>query len=348
MKRMYEKNFHSYFFPGVTNERGMVFAAHVENWIDQPIFLKESLMANTTHAGTLRPLSETDIDLADRAEDIRGRNVLDAKGEEIGEVDELLIDDAEKKVRFLRVTSGGFLSFGETTFLIPVDAITRISDDAIHIDRAREKVAGSPRYDPDLVERQYLGSLYGYYGYAPYWGPGYMYPSYPYYPSTERGTIVGVFEDRGQAQSAVDELRRADFRDDQIGFVARNDSERSGDATSDAATSGVLGGLALGGSAGALWGLAVAAGLLPGIGPVIAGGALVAIFASAATGAAIAGVVGFLIDLGIPEEEARFYERELQAGRFLVTVKADDRYDQATTILQRFGAFSDPILATPY
>jgi len=51
------------------------------------------------------------------------------------------------------------------------------------VDQTRERIAGSPAYDPDLTYDQgYYGGLYGYYGYAPYWGPGYAYPGYPMYP----------------------------------------------------------------------------------------------------------------------------------------------------------------------
>jgi len=78
------------------------------------------------------------------------------------------------------------------------------------------------------------------------------------------------------------------------------------------------------------------AGLLPAIGPVIAGGTLAAILASAATGAAAAGLAGALIGLGIPEEEADYYEGEVGSGRTVVTVKAGDRYDEARQVLQRY------------
>jgi uncharacterized protein (TIGR02271 family) len=63
------------------------------------------------------------------------------------------------------------------------------------------------------------------------------------------------------------------------------------------------------------------------------------VLASAAGGAAVAGIVGALIGLGIPEEEARYYEGEVKAGRTLVTVKADNRYAEAEAILRRYGAY---------
>jgi uncharacterized protein (TIGR02271 family) len=153
---------------------------------------------------------------------------------------------------------------------------------------------------------------------------------------TKMGTVVGVFHDREQARHAVSQLRRAGFRDDQIGVIARDASDRAAatdDATGTHAEEGAIAGVAAGAGLGALWGLGIAAGLLPGIGPVIAGGTLAAILASAATGAAAAGIAGALIGAGIPEEEAQGYEREFHAGRTLVTVKAAGREAEARAIL---------------
>jgi sporulation protein YlmC with PRC-barrel domain len=122
------------------------------------------------------------LTVADPADDIRGRKVVDRNGEEIGEIDSLFIDEEERHVRFLEVASGGFLGIGESKFLMPIDAITRIEDEVVHVDQTRERVAAGPRYDPELVELPSWLDYYGYYGYGPYWGPGYIYPPYPYYP----------------------------------------------------------------------------------------------------------------------------------------------------------------------
>jgi sporulation protein YlmC with PRC-barrel domain len=143
---------------------------------------EESFMAMHETKAALVKLSDTELTLADRAEDIRGRKALDTAGEDLGEVDDLFIDDQEQKVRFLQISSGGFLGLGATKFLIPVDAIARITEDAVYINQSRERVAGAPRYDPALVDERYVSDLYGHYGYPPYWGPGYRYPLYPYYP----------------------------------------------------------------------------------------------------------------------------------------------------------------------
>lgn len=128
----------------------------------------------------LMKLSDTARTVAAGDEDIRGRDVKSRGGEDLGKVDDLLIDPEEDKVRFLVVASGGFLGLGETKSFIPVDAVSRITAEEVHIDRAREEVAAAPVYNPDLVaERDYYENVYAYYGYPPYWAPGYVYPAYP-------------------------------------------------------------------------------------------------------------------------------------------------------------------------
>jgi sporulation protein YlmC with PRC-barrel domain len=131
---------------------------------------------------TLLRLSDTSLTLADDKLDIRGRKVHDANQQELGKIDDLIIDSKEKKVRFLEVSSGGFLGLGAQKFLIPIDTITRITKDMVYINRTREHVAGAPKYNPKLIlEDVHLDRLYGYYGFSPYWVPGYTYPTFPYY-----------------------------------------------------------------------------------------------------------------------------------------------------------------------
>jgi uncharacterized protein (TIGR02271 family) len=156
--------------------------------------------------------------------------------------------------------------------------------------------------------------------------------------TTGRSTLVGVFRDRSEAERAVQALHDAGFRDDQIGFAARDaqttdtrvaHTDHGSNAASGAVTGGVLG--ALIGAGAAL--------LIPGIGPVVAGGILASTLGGAAIGAAAGGLIGALTDLGVPEEEARYYDSELRAGRYIVTVKAADRYQDAYGILNRYGAY---------
>jgi sporulation protein YlmC with PRC-barrel domain len=130
--------------------------------------------------GTLVRLDDVDLTLADPGDDLRGRTVIDRNGDEVGTVDSLLIDEDERRVRFLEVGSGGFLGLGEKKRLVPVDAITRVDDDRVHIATDRDRVAGAPMYDPEVVpQRHYLEDVYGYYDTPPYWGPGYFYPGWP-------------------------------------------------------------------------------------------------------------------------------------------------------------------------
>lgn len=136
----------------------------------------------TNDPGKLIKLSDTDETISRGDEDIRGYKVRDKNGEELGKVDDLLIDEIENKVRFLEIGSGGFLGIGKDKTFLPVDAITGIADGEVRVDQEREHVAGAPEYDPDLVyDQPYYDDVFSYYGYAPYWSPGYRYPGYPYY-----------------------------------------------------------------------------------------------------------------------------------------------------------------------
>jgi hypothetical protein len=159
----------------------------------------------------------------------------------------------------------------------------------------------------------------------------------------ERSTVVGVFEKRADAERAIDELHRIGFRDDQIGFIWRGEDRTHTttsheDTAGDHAASGAVGGMVAGAGIGGL--IAAAAALaIPGFGPVVAGGILATILGGAAAGAAAGGILGALVGMGVPEEEARYYEHEVGEGRFLVTVKADSRYDEARDVLYRFGAY---------
>jgi uncharacterized protein (TIGR02271 family) len=158
-----------------------------------------------------------------------------------------------------------------------------------------------------------------------------------------RSTVIGVFEDRRQADAAISELRKAGFREDQIGVASRQaEGEAATTTTGEQGTkweTGAITGALAGAGLGGLVGLGIMAGVIPVIGPVIAGGTLAVILANAAGGAAIGGLLGALTGAGIPEEEARYYQGEFEAGRTLVTVTADGRYDEAVAILRRHGAY---------
>jgi len=156
---------------------------------------------------------------------------------------------------------------------------------------------------------------------------------------SERSTCVGVFNSRDEALRAVDELKRAGFKDDQISLVGKN---KDGDVKTEGsyAGAGAATGVVVGAGAAGLVSLGMTFGIIPVIGPVLALGPLAAALISAAGGAAAGGLVGALIGLGIPEHEAKYYESEVSAGRYLVTVHSAGRYAEAWTILHRLGAYN--------
>ncbi len=156
-------------------------------------------------------------------------------------------------------------------------------------------------------------------------------------------TTVGVFATRDAADQAVADLRRAGYRDDQIGVVAKDAGGRtvkrdgSGAEETNAAEGWAIG-AAVGGGALALGSLAVSFGVIPVIGPVLAVGTLGAALLSAAGGAAAGGLVGALIGWGIPDEDARYYEGQVHAGKYLVTVECGQG-DDARSVLSRHGGY---------
>jgi len=162
--------------------------------------------------------------------------------------------------------------------------------------------------------------------------------------TNQRSTVVGVFEDRHQADKAVNELLKSGFRQDQIGVAMRHAEGATGATTSDEADateagSGAMTGALTGLGLGALAGLGVLAGVIPVVGPAIAAGTLGVILSNAAAGAGIAGLVGALIGAGVPEHEAKYYHEEFEAGRTIVTVTTEGQADDATAILRRHGAY---------
>jgi hypothetical protein len=158
--------------------------------------------------------------------------------------------------------------------------------------------------------------------------------------ATRTDTIVGVFESPAAAQRAVNELRQAGFTDSQIGVVSHNNDDNPVDDGNSKAAEGAATGLAAGAGVGALWGLGILSGLVPGIGPAIAGGTLGVLLSSAAAGAAAAGVGGALIGMGIPDDDAAYYDNEFRSGKTIVTVQGGANAARAQSILNNAGAYN--------
>ena len=115
-------------------------------------------------------LNDSELVLEDRAQDVRGMDVYDRDGEQIGTVDDLYADTQERKVRFLDVSAGGVLGLGQKRFLVPVEAVGGVREDGVVVvDQGRGKVAGSPPFDTRVVPQpSYQREVYAYYGYPPF------------------------------------------------------------------------------------------------------------------------------------------------------------------------------------
>ena len=152
--------------------------------------------------------------------------------------------------------------------------------------------------------------------------------------------VVGVFDDRVDAEEALRALKSADFEPDQISIVMLQTphaevEERHGRHIDE--TTGILAGGALGGLAG--WLIGATAVAVPGLGALLAAGALVGAVGGAGLGAAAGGIIGHLIDLGLSREEAHYYQERVRHGAALLTVHAPaGRADEAHTILRQRGA----------
>jgi len=140
-------------------------------------------------------------------------------------------------------------------------------------------------------------------------------------------TVVGIFDGQNDAEKALNALKDAGFTPDQVSVVAKDTSETKtmversdmgGAETTGAGTGALMGGL-FGGAAG--WLIGIGALAIPGIGPIVAAGALATTLGGAAVGAVAGGLIGALVGAGIPEDDARAYETHVKEGRILITVQ---------------------------
>jgi uncharacterized protein (TIGR02271 family) len=159
-------------------------------------------------------------------------------------------------------------------------------------------------------------------------------------------TVVGLFADQVAAERAIQALKAAGFSEAQIGVAVRDKrqqqelTEGTGTQAAEGAATGAVGGGVLGGVVGLLAGVGALA--IPGIGPIIAGGALASTLAGAGIGAAAGGLIGALAGMGVPEEDARHFERGFQQGGVLVTVEAGADATRARQALLASGADLGP------
>jgi hypothetical protein len=154
--------------------------------------------------------------------------------------------------------------------------------------------------------------------------------------------MIAVFDQRTGAEAALADLERAGFRSQELGYLLPGHDGHSGGMVTDASCvkdrSSALSGMVTGGMVGGILAAAVAL-VLPGIGPIVAGGVLASFFGGAIAGTAIGGILGALRGLGLSEEEAARYDEQFQAGKAIVAVRPGIRATDAAEILQRHGGY---------
>jgi hypothetical protein len=156
--------------------------------------------------------------------------------------------------------------------------------------------------------------------------------------TSQRPYVVGVFDTYEQAEHAMRDLIAAGFAPSDIGFAMRKqeghlpDDEKA-ESYGHAALTRTTTGAVTGGVLGTLLG-AISTLLIPGFGPVIGAGMLV----MAAGGAVAGGFAGLISTMQLSEDEMRYYEGELRAGRPVVVVRTPDRYSEAMAILSNHEA----------
>jgi len=141
--------------------------------------------------------------------------------------------------------------------------------------------------------------------------------------------VLCLAKSEPQAERIVSDLRAAGFPDGDISVLfpdkkgTRDFAHEKGTKMPEGAATGAATGGAVGGTLGLLAGIGALA--IPGLGPFIAAGPIMAALSGAAAGAAAGGLTGALVGLGIPEYEAKQYEARVKGGNILLSVHTDDR-----------------------
>lgn len=149
--------------------------------------------------------------------------------------------------------------------------------------------------------------------------------------------VVGSYGTDREAIEVIEDLKRQGYKNEDISVISKDQeeteavAEETGTNAGEGAATGAVTGGALGGLGGVLAGIGALA--IPGIGPIVAAGPVVAGLTGAAAGAGVGGLAGALIGMGVPEEEAKGYESRFNEGEILVLVEENetsipDRNDQ--------------------
>ena len=156
--------------------------------------------------------------------------------------------------------------------------------------------------------------------------------------------VFGIYPAYSSVETGVDKLRAAGFRNTDISVLfpenvgTKDFAHQKGTKAPEGATAGAGTGAVVGGALGWLAGIGALA--IPGVGPFVAAGPIVAALAGVGVGGAVGGIAGALIGMGIPEYEAKRYEGRVKKGGILLSVHCDnsDWTKKAKDVLERTGA----------
>lgn len=156
--------------------------------------------------------------------------------------------------------------------------------------------------------------------------------------------VYGLYQDEAELNGGVDALRAAGYRNTDISVLfpdnrgTKDFAHEKNTKAPEGTAAGAASGMAIGGALGWLAGIGALA--IPGIGPFIAAGPIVAALAGAGAGGAVGGLLGALIGMGIPEYEAKRYEGRIRNGGILMSVHCDNSEwaSRAKQILKDTGA----------
>jgi hypothetical protein len=156
--------------------------------------------------------------------------------------------------------------------------------------------------------------------------------------------VFGVYRTRRDVETTVQALQDADFRNEDVSVLfsdttgTKDFAHEKHTKAPEGSTAGAGTGAVIGGALGWLTGIGALA--IPGVGPFIAAGPIVAALAGIGAGGVIGGIAGALIGMGIPEYEAKRYEGRIKEGGILLSVHCDnsDWKKKALDILKQSGA----------
>lgn len=162
--------------------------------------------------------------------------------------------------------------------------------------------------------------------------------------SGKNTAVFGIYPSYANVESGVDGLKAAGFSNRDISVLfpesagSKDFAHEKGTKAPEGATAGAGTGVVIGGTMG--WLLGIGALAIPGLGPFIAAGPIMAALAGAGVGGAVGGITGALVGMGIPEYEAKRYEGRVKNGGILLSVHSDNSEEtkRAKQILEATGA----------